>query len=263
MVFIIDPFGCYVSISSERPEIHYRGEVLANFDAVVPRVGASTTFYGAAVVRQLETMGTYCVNQARPIVQARDKLAALQILGGSGIRMPKTGFAHSTRYTDDLIDLIGGPPLVVKLLEGTQGIGVVLTETRNAAQSVIEAFRNLDANILVQEFIREARGEDVRCIVVGDRVVAAMLRKSERGEFRSNLHRGGRAVPVELTEEERRTAVRAAGALELRVAGVDMIRSKKGPLVLEVNSTPGLEGIEEISGVDVATEIIEFVENMA
>jgi len=261
-VFIIDPLACYMSISPGRPSIHYRGEHLPALDAVIPRVGSSTTFYGAAVIRQLEMMGTLCVNGSAPIVNSRDKLACLQILASHGIDLPTTGFAHSTMYTDDLIDLVGGPPLVVKLLEGTQGIGVVLAETRNAAKSVIEAFRGLKADILVQEYIREASGTDVRCIVVGDRVVAAMIRRGGPGEFRSNLHRGGKGTRAELSAEELDVAVRSARALDLRIAGVDIIRSKRGPVVIEVNSSPGLEGIEDVSGVDVASEVLAYVETL-
>jgi ribosomal protein S6--L-glutamate ligase len=259
-VMLIDPLACYMSVTAEVHHIHYRGESLIGFDAVLPRIGSSFSFYGAAVVRQFETMGVYAVNGSSSITLSRDKFAAMQILANGGIPLPITGFAHSTAHTDDLIDLVGGPPLVVKLLEGTQGIGVVLTETRQAAQSVIEAFRGLKANILVQEFISEAAGEDLRCIVVGDRVVAAMRRRSTPGEFRANLHRGASAAPVELTDEEEEIAVRSARLLGLRVAGVDQLRSRRGPLVIEVNSSPGLEGIEATSRTDVATAIIEFLE---
>jgi ribosomal protein S6--L-glutamate ligase len=234
-----------------------------HFDAVIPRIGASVTFYGAAVVRQFETMGVYSLASASGITRSRDKLRALQLLAREGIALPVTAFARSVKDTDSVIDVVGGAPLIIKLLEGTQGSGVVLAETKKAAESVIDAFRQLDANILVQEFVKEAGGSDVRCIVVGGRVVAAMLRHAAPGDFRSNLHRGGRAEATKLSTKERRTAVKAAKALGLNVAGVDLLRSDRGPLVLEVNSSPGLEGIETATGVDVAGEMIEFVENHA
>lgn len=262
LAFVIDPLGCYMNITSNKPSIHYRGENLIGFDAVIPRIGSSITFYGVAVVRQFEMMNIFCLNESVPIARSRDKLTCLQMLASNGIGLPVTGFAHSTQFTDDLIDLVGGTPLIVKLLEGTQGIGVVLTETRNAAQSVVEAFRGLDADILVQEYVAEAHGTDIRCIVVGDRVVAAMLRKGRDGDFRSNIHRGGKGELVDISEDERLTAVNAVKIMGLRVGGVDLIRSQRGSLVIEVNSSPGLEEIEEISDIDVAGAIIEYVESV-
>jgi ribosomal protein S6--L-glutamate ligase len=259
-VALIDYRRCYMKIASHRPTITYDGESLEGFDAVIPRISAAHSFYGTAVVRQFEMMNVYCVNGSQAIARSRDKLRSLQILAKKGIGMPVTGFAHTTQDVQGLIDSVGGAPLVIKLLEGTQGIGVVLTESNAAATSVIEAFRGLDANILVQEFIAEARGQDLRCFVVGDRVVAAMLRKGAPGEFRSNLHRGGSAEVVKLTPEERTTAVRAAKAMGLRLAGVDILRSHHGPLVMEVNSSPGLEGIEAATGKDVAGAIVRFIE---
>lgn len=260
---IIDPLKCYMTIASQRPTIHYRGEELVGYDAVIPRIGASVTFFGTAVVRQFEMMGVYCLNESVAISRSRDKLRSMQLLARKGIGLPVTGFANSTQYTNDLIQLAGGAPLVIKLLEGTQGIGVVLAETNKAAESVIEAFRGLKAEILVQEFIKEAKGADVRCFVVGDKVVAAMKRQGKEGEFRSNLHRGGTATIVRLTPEERSTAVRSARIMGLNVAGVDLLRSNHGPVVMEVNSSPGLEGIESATDKDVAGMIIEFIEREA
>ena len=262
-VHVINPLRCYMNITSHSPAIHYKGEQLEGFDAVIPRIGASITFYGTAVVRQFEMMGVYCVNESVAISRSRDKLRSMQLLARKGIGLPVTGFAHSTKYTDDLIDLVGGSPLVVKMIEGTQGVGVVLAETKKAAQSVIQAFRSLKANILVQEFIKESSGRDIRCWVVGEKVVAAMLRQGPDGEFRSNLHRGGRAEMVRITPEERSTAVRAAKIMGLSVAGVDMLRSNHGPVVMEVNSSPGLEGIEKTTGKDVAGLVVAYVEKHA
>lgn len=256
---VIDPLLCYMTIASQRPTIHYKGEELTGFDAIIPRIGASITFYGTAVVRQFEMMNVYSVNESVAISRSRDKLRSLQLLARKGIGLPITGFAHSTKYTKDLIELAGGAPLVIKLLEGTQGIGVVLAETDKASESVIEAFRGLKQNILVQEFIKEAGGSDIRCFVIGDKVVASMMRKGKDGEFRSNLHRGGSAALVKITPEERRTAVRSAQIMGLNVAGVDLLRSRHGPVVMEVNSSPGLEGIENATGKDVAGMIIEFI----
>lgn len=230
---------------------------------MIPRIGASQTFYGTAVVRQFEMMGVYPLNGSQAIARSRDKLRCLQLLARKGIGLPVTGFAHSTKDVNGVIESVGGAPLVVKLLEGTQGIGVVLCETNKAAESVVEAFRGLDANILVQEFIQEAGNADIRAFVVGERVVAAMKRRGAEGEFRSNLHRGGSAEKIKLTPEERSTAVRSAKAMGLRVCGVDMLRSNHGPVVLEVNSSPGLEGIETATGVDVAGRIIKFIEDNA
>lgn len=259
---VVDYLRCYMDITSTRPSVRFGGEPL-KFDAVIPRIGASRTFYGTAVVRQFEMMGVYSANESQSISRSRDKLRSMQVLSRTDIGMPTTGFAHSTRDIDGLIDTVGGAPLVVKLLEGTQGVGVVLAETKKAAESVISAFRQLTPNILVQEFIKESKGADVRCFVVGRRVVAAMERRAPPGEFRSNLHRCGSARPVKLTPLERTTAVRAASALGLRIAGVDIIRSERGPLVLEVNSSPGLEGIERATGVDVADAIIRYIERNA
>lgn len=262
-VMVIDPLLCFMDISTKKPTIHFRKEILTGFDAVVPRIGASVTFYATAVLRQFEMMGIYTLNESVAIARSRDKLRALQILSRSGIGMPVTGFAHSTKMTKELIDLVGGAPLVIKLLEGTQGKGVVLAETGKAAESVVEAFREMDAYFLVQQFIEEARGCDIRAFVIGDQVVAAMQRKAKDGEFRSNLHRGGTAENVELTPDERKTAVQASEALGLNVAGVDILRSKNGPLVMEVNSSPGLEGIETTTGVDVAGLMMDYIEKNA
>jgi ribosomal protein S6--L-glutamate ligase len=243
--------------------VMYQGRRLSDFDAVIPRIGASRTYYGTAVVRQFEMMGVFTAIESQALSRSRDKLRSLQILAREGVDMPVTSFAHHTKDSNDLIEIVGGAPLVIKLLEGTQGLGVVLAETKKAAQSVIEAFRGLDANILVQEFVKEAQGEDIRAFVVGREVVAAMRRQAPPGEFRSNLHRGGLAECTELTADERRTALKAASKLGLQIAGVDMLRSSHGPLVLEVNSSPGLEGIEKASGEDVAREIIRYVEKHA
>jgi ribosomal protein S6--L-glutamate ligase len=260
---VIDVLRCYMDITSHRPGIHYKGENLAGFDAVIPRIGASVTFYGTAVLRQFEMMGTYPLNESVAITRARDKLRSLQLLSRKGIGLPVTGFAHAPDDVQDLIEMVGGAPLVIKLLEGTQGIGVVLAETRKAAESVIEAFMGLKANILVQEYIREAGGADIRCFVIGDKVVASMKRQAKEGEFRSNLHRGGSASVIRITPEERSTAVRAAKTMGLNVAGVDILRSNHGPVVMEVNSSPGLEGIETATGKDIAGQMIQFVEKNA
>ena len=262
-VQVIDPLRCYMNITSNKPTMFYRGEELVNVDAVIPRIGASITFYGTAVVRQFEMMGVYCVNESVAISRSRDKLRSLQLLARKGIGLPVTGFAHSTQFSSDLIDMVGGAPLVIKLIEGTQGIGVVLAETRQAAESVIEAFRGLDADILVQEFIKEANGADIRCFVVGGKVVASMMRKGKEGEFRSNLHRGGSSTVSRITPEERSIATRAAKIMGLNVAGVDMLRSNHGAVVMEVNSSPGLEGIENTTNKDVAGSIISFIEENA
>lgn len=262
-VMVIDPLICYMDITSHRPSVYYRSKKLDDFDAIIPRVGASVTFYATAVVRQFEMMGVYTLNESVAITRSRDKLRALQLLARKGIGMPVTGFAHSTKMSAELIKLVGGAPLVIKLLEGTQGKGVVLAETQGAAESVIDAFRDLDEYFLVQEFIKEAQGADIRCFVVGGKIVASMMRKAKPGEFRSNLHRGATAEAIKLTPEERKTAQRAADAMGLNVSGVDIIRSKHGPLVLEVNSSPGLEGIEKSTGVDVADTIIKYIEKNA
>ena len=262
-VEVINPLRCYMNITSHSPSIHYKGERVEAVDAVIPRIGASITFFGCAVVRQFEMMGVYSLNESIAITRSRDKLRSLQLLSRKGIGLPVTGFASSTKFTDDLIDVVGGAPLVVKLLEGTQGIGVVLAETRHAAESVIQAFQGLNANILVQEYIKESRGTDIRCLVVGGKVVAAMRRTAGKGEFRSNIHRGGSAEPIKITPEERSTAVRAARIMGLNVCGVDLLRSNHGPVVMEVNSSPGLEGIEKATGIDIADKIIEFIEKNA
>jgi len=259
-VQVIDPLRCYVDITSHDPAIHYRGKELIGVDAVIPRIGASITFYGTAVVRQFEMMDVFCLNESVAINRSRDKLRASQLLSRKGIGLPVTGFAHSTRYTMDLIKLVGGAPLIVKLLEGTQGVGVVLCETDKAAESVIEAFRGLNAQFMVQEFIKEAGGADIRCFVVGGKVVAAMMRKGKEGEFRSNIHRGGSATKIKITPEERSTAIRSAKVMGLNVAGVDILRSNHGPVVMEVNSSPGLEGIENATDIDVAGKVIEYIE---
>lgn len=262
-IVTLDALRLYMNIASNKPEIHYKGKKLDHFDAVIPRIGASVTFYGTAALRQFEMTGTYPVNESVAISRSRDKLRSMQLLSRKGVGMPITGFAHSPDDTADLLKLCGGAPVVIKLLEGTQGIGVVLAETTKAAESVIEAFRGLNAHILVQEFIKEAGGADVRCFVVGDKVIAAMIRQGAEGEFRSNLHRGGSAAITKLSKQERETAVNAAKVMGLNVAGVDILRSSRGPLVMEVNSSPGLEGIEKASGKDVATQIIQFIERKA
>lgn len=262
-VRVINYLRCYMNITSRKPTIVYNGRPLENFDAIIPRIAVSRTFYGTAVVRQFEMMEVFSPNESQAISRSRDKLRCLQILAREGIGLPVTGFAHATQDIDGLIETVGGAPLVIKLLEGTQGLGVVLAETKQAARSVIEAFRGLDANILVQEFIEEAKGADIRCFVVGDKVVAAMKRQGAPGEFRSNLHRGGSAQITKLTPEERETAIRSAQAMGLQVAGVDLLRSHNGPVVMEVNSSPGLEGIERSTEIDVAGRIIEFVAKAA
>jgi len=260
---VINPLKCYMNITAHRPEIYYRQERLDGFDAVIPRIGASITFYGLAVLRQFEMMGVYCLNESVAIGRSRDKLSSLQLLSRKGIGMPVTAFAHSPDDTRNVIELVKGAPLVLKLLEGTQGVGVVMAETNKAAESVIEAFRGLKANILVQEFIEEAGGTDIRCLVVGERVIASMKRTARDGEFRSNLHRGGTASAIKLTPEERSTAIRSARILGLNCAGVDILRSNHGSVVMEVNSSPGLRGIEECTHKDVAGRVIEFIEKHA
>jgi ribosomal protein S6--L-glutamate ligase len=262
-VLVVDALKCYMDISSDRPAVYYRGEKLEGIDAIIPRIGASITHYGTAVLRQFEMMGVYPINESVAITRARDKLRSLQLLSRKGIGLPTTGFAHSVDDTTDLIRLVGGSPLVVKLTEGTQGKGIVLAETKKAAESVIDAFHELDANFLVQEFIKEAGGSDIRCLVIGEKVVAAMMRVAKEGEFRSNLHRGGSAHLIKLSKEERATAVKAAKTMGLNMAGVDILRSNRGPLVMEVNSSPGLEGIEKATEKDVADMIISFIEKNA
>ncbi len=258
-VSVVDYLRCYIDITASRPKVLLRGEEIRPH-AVIPRIGATYTFYGASVVRQFEMADIYSVNSSDAISKSRDKLHSIQILSRSGVGLPTSSFAHATQDVDGLLDLVGGPPVVVKLLEGTQGLGVVLAETKKAAESVISAFRQLDANFLVQDFIEEAGGADIRAFVVGGRVVASMKRQGAPGDFRSNLHRGGKAEVLELSSEEEETALAAARAMGLGVAGVDLIQSKDGPMVLEVNSSPGLEGIEAASGVDVADLIIAHIE---
>ena len=259
-VVVLDILRCYMNVTANKPEVHYNGKELSGFDAVIPRIGASVTFYGTAVLRQFEMMGTFPLNESVAISRSRDKLRSLQLLSRKGVGMPITGFAHKPDDVKDLLKMVGGAPVVIKLLEGTQGIGVVLAETQKAAESVVEAFMGLKANILVQEFIKEAGGADIRCFVVGDKVVAAMKRQGAEGEFRSNLHRGGSATLAKLTPKERATAVNAARTMGLNVAGVDLLRAERGPVVMEVNSSPGLEGIESATGLDIATLQITFIE---
>ena len=259
-VRIVDPLRCYMSVQSQLPDIHYKGEELGEFDAVIPRIGASITFYGTAVLRQFEMKGVFAANESLAITRSRDKLRAIQLLSRRGVGLPITGFAHSPDQIDDLIRMVGGAPLVIKLLEGTQGVGVVLAETRKAAKSVIEAFLNLKAHFVAQEYIKEANGADIRCFIINNEVIAAMKRTAPIGEFRSNLHRGGTAELIDITEEERQMAVRATKIMGLNIAGVDLLRSDRGPLIMEVNSSPGLAGIESITKIDVATQIITFIE---
>ncbi len=258
-VRVLDPLRCYMRIAPGDFAVHYKGRALADYDAVIPRVGASITFYGTAVLRQFEMMGVYTPNSSDAILRARDKLRCLQMLARENIGLPTTVFGDFPDDTADLLAMLGEPPHVIKLNEGAQGNGVLLAEKRSSSQGMIEAFRGLYANFLVQEFIREARGADIRCFVVGGKVVASMRRQARAGEFRSNLHRGGSATPVKLSQSEVDTALRAARTMGLNVAGVDLLRSRRGPLVLEVNSSPGLEGIEAATGVDVAGEVIEYL----
>ncbi|WP_341367592.1 30S ribosomal protein S6--L-glutamate ligase [Yoonia sp. BS5-3] len=260
---IINTLRCYMNIASRRPEIYYNGDKLEGYDAIIPRIGASITFYGMAVLRQFEMMGVYPVNESVAIGRSRDKLRSMQLLARDGIGLPVTTFAHDPKQTEEVLQLAGGAPLVIKLLEGTQGLGVVLADTDRSAKSVIEAFRATKTNILVQEFIKEAGGTDIRALVVGGKVVAAMQRTGAEGEFRSNLHRGGSAKIIKLSPEERSTAVRAAKSMGLNVCGVDMLRANHGAVVMEVNSSPGLEGVEKASGIDIAGKIIEFIEKNA
>lgn len=262
-VVVLDVLRCYMNITSHRPSMHYRGEKLGALDAVIPRIGASVTFYGTAVLRQFEMMGVYPLNESVAISRSRDKLRSLQLLSRKGIGLPVTGFASKPDDIQDLVKMVGGAPLVIKLLEGTQGIGVVLAETRKAAESVIESFLGLKASVLVQEYIKESGGADIRCLVVDGKVVAAMKRQAKEGEFRSNIHRGGTASLIKITPEERSSAVRAAKTMGLNVCGVDILRSNHGALVMEVNSSPGLEGIETATGKDVAGMIISFMEKNA
>ncbi len=260
---VLDHLRCYINITSSKPSIRYSGAELPLFDAVIPRIGASVTFYGTAVLRQFEMMGVYPLNESVAITRSRDKLRSMQLLARKGIGLPVTVFAHRTSQAEQIIEMAGGAPVIIKLLEGTQGIGVVLGETQKAAESIIQAFGGVKTNILVQQFIAEAGGQDLRCFVIGDKVVAAMLRKGKDGDFRSNLHRGGTAETVKITPLERQTAVTAAKAMGLKVCGVDLLRAKDGPVVMEVNSSPGIEGLEKATGKDVATMIIEYLEKDA
>ncbi|CDO61234.1 Ribosomal protein S6 glutaminyl transferase [Candidatus Phaeomarinobacter ectocarpi] len=260
---VIDHLRCYIDIASSDPEVHYNGESLKGYDAVIPRIGASVTFFGSAVLRQFEMMGVYPLNESVAISRSRDKLRSLQLLSRDGVGLPTTVFAHRTSDANELLKIAGGAPVIIKLLEGTQGIGVVLGETPRAAESIIQAFGGVQTNILVQQFVKEANGEDIRCLVIGDKVIAAMMRKGKDGDFRSNLHRGGSAKLIKITPTERATAVKAAKAMGLNVCGVDMLRSNDGPVVMEVNSSPGLEGLENATKVDVAGQIIEFLEKNA
>jgi len=262
-VDIINTLHCYMDITSSRPTVRYHGNELEQYDAIIPRIGASVTFYGTAVARQFEMMGTFNVNESVAISRSRDKLRSLQLLSRKGIGLPRTGFASKPDNIKDLIKNVGGAPVVIKLLEGTQGIGVVLADTAKAAEAIIEAFMGLKANILVQEFVKEADGADIRCLVIGGKVVAAMKRQGAEGEFRSNLHRGGSAEVVRLTKTERETAVNAAKVMGLNFCGVDLLRSVNGPMVMEVNSSPGLEGIETATGKNVAGMVFDFIEKNA
>lgn len=259
-VEIIDYLATYMNITSRRPSIHYKGATLPKLDAIIPRIGAKRTFYGTAIVRQFETMGTYSINPSIAITRSRDKLRSLQLLAMKGVDMPITGIANYPSDLNDLIKIVGGAPLVIKLIEGTQGVGVVLAETKKAAESVMQAFMGVNANIIVQEYIKESQGSDIRCFVVGEKVVAAMKRTAEPGEFRSNIHRGGTAKPVKLSKAEKDAAVKASKVMGLGCAGVDLLRSDRGPLIMEVNSSPGLEGIETATQINIAELIIKHLE---
>lgn len=259
-MMVIDHQKCVLVIEQSQPRIIYKGEELKGIDAIIPRIGASVTFYGAAVVRQFEQMHVFSTVESQALVRSRDKLRSLQLLAKAGIGMPKTAFASSPKDIDDVIKQVGGAPVVIKLLEGTQGIGVILAETHNSAKSVIEAFLGVEVNILVQEFIKEAKGADIRAFIVDGQIVGAMRRQGAEGDFRSNLHRGGKASLIELSPEEKKTAIKAVKKLGLAIAGVDMLQGERGPLVMEVNSSPGLEGIEGATGVDIAGKIIEYIE---
>jgi len=259
-VEIINHTKCDIVIEKKNPVIYYKGKKIENVDAVIPRIGASVTFYGTAVVRQFEMMRCFTTTESMALVRSRDKLRSLQILSRAGLGLPKTIFTNYSKNVAGIVDQVGGAPVIIKLLEGTQGIGVILAETKKAAESVIEAFNNLQARVIVQEFIKEAGGADIRAIVIDGRVVGAMKRQGKEGEFRSNLHRGGTAEVIELTDEEETAAIKAAKAMGLGIAGVDMLQSSRGPLILEVNSSPGLEGIETATGKDIAKEIIKYIE---
>lgn len=259
-VDVLRPTECYMEVSSGSPMVYYKKRKLNKYDAIIPRIGASISSYGMAVVRQFEMMGVYCLNSSNSIGRSRDKLRTMQILSQKGLPLPKTSFANSTEQTEMLINLVGGAPTVVKLLEGSQGRGVILGETTKASESLIDAFRELQANFLVQEFIKDAQGSDIRCFVIGDKVVSSMMRTAKEGEFRSNIHRGGTGKAIKITPEERKVAIAAARAMKLNLAGVDIIRSSNGPRILEVNSSPGLEGIEGCTGQNIAKSIISYVQ---
>lgn len=258
---IINPLYCYMNVAASNPNVHYRGgEVLPFYDAVIPRIGASITYYGTALLRHLEAMGMYTLNGSLAIARARDKFRALQLLARKGIPMPLTSFAQSPDDTEDLIRMVNGAPLVIKLMQGAQGRGVILADSHQSAVSIINAFKEMKANILVQEFIEESRGTDIRCFVIGNKVVAAIQRQAKEGDFRANIHLGGNATKVRLTPQERAIAVASAKTMGLKVAGVDIIRSNYGPLVLEVNSSPGLEGVETATHMNIAGKIIQYIE---
>ncbi|MDR6300050.1 30S ribosomal protein S6--L-glutamate ligase [Mesonia maritima] len=259
-VEVVDPLKCDIVIEKRKPNIYYKGGYIVDVDAIIPRIGSSVTFYGTAVVRQFEMMGAFTTTDSEALVRSRDKLRSLQVLSRAKIGLPKTVFTNYSRDVEGVIKQVGGVPLVIKLLEGTQGLGVVLAETKNAAESVIEAFNGLQARVIVQEFIKEAKGADIRAFVVDGHVVGAMKRQGKEGEFRSNLHRGGSAEVIQLTDEEEIAAVKACKAMGLGVAGVDLLQSSRGPLILEVNSSPGLEGIEKATGKDIAKTIIRYIE---
>ncbi|OGT64502.1 MAG: ribosomal protein S6 modification protein, partial [Gammaproteobacteria bacterium RIFCSPHIGHO2_12_FULL_45_9] len=260
---ILDTLHCYIHLAPTAPTVRYHHESLTNVDAIIPRLSPNMTFYGAAILRQFEAMRTFVLNSSLSITRARDKLRSLQILARKGLQLPITGCAHSPQDIQRLISDVGGPPLIIKLLGGTQGIGVVLADTQHTAESLIQTLLDLKAYAIVQEYIKEAEGADIRCFVIGDQVVAAMKRQARAGDFRSNLHRGGHAEPIALTEQERQVAIAATNALRLNVAGVDLLRSKRGPLILEVNASPGLEGIEKTTELNIAKQIIEYIEKNA
>lgn len=258
-VEVYNHLDCYVGLKQGQPTIHHKGADITGLDAVIPRIGTSVTFYGTAIVRQFEMMKVFCANGSMAITRSRDKLRSMQLLSRDGLGMPHTAFAHNADNINDLLKMVGGLPVVIKLLEGTQGIGVMLAETKKAAKSILEAFQGLEKNVLLQEYIKEAKGADIRAIVVGNQVVGAMKRQAAEGEFRSNLHRGGSAKAIKLTKAEKETALKAAKSMGLNIAGVDLLQSSRGPLVLEVNSSPGIEGIENATGVDIAGKMIDFV----
>lgn len=262
-VQVIDYLDCYMNITSKKPSVHYRKKKIGHLDAIIPRVSARRTFYGTAIVRQFETMGTYSINSSLAITRSRDKLRSLQLLAMHGIDMPVTGFAHTHGNLKELNKFVNGHPLVIKLIEGTQGVGVILSETEQASESVIQMLIGLNANIIIQEFIKDAKGADIRCFVVGDKVVASMKRQAKPGEFRANIHQGAAAELVKITKAEREMAVTAAKIMGLKLAGVDLLRSERGPLVLEINSSPGLEGIEKTTGIDIASLVIAHIEKHA